>query len=163
MLTGKLFQESEVSWFTISIVPLRDKLIFCNGPKTESEHEIFCYHCMKQSGVMILGWYLCHPVCRRRCPQPPELERLKSQARLSRCHTEYVSLFGALSRIVLAQPLSILPKRAAKHVSSPSVPQAVQLQSSSTISVDLLDGPENSISEPEFGPVTADGVGLNKT
>lgn len=121
---------------------------------------------LKQSGVVILGWYLCQPVCRRRRrAQPPELERLKSQARLSR-HTEYVSLFGALSRIVFAQPLSILPKRVAKHVSSPlspPVPQTVQPQSSSTISVDVSDGFEDSISEPKFGPVTAEEVGLNKT
>lgn len=112
---------------------------------------------MKQSGVVILGWYLCHPVYRRQRAQPPELERLKSQARLSR-HTEYVSLLGALSRIVLAQPLSILPKRAAEHVSSPYVPQAVQPQSSSTISVDVSDGFEDFISEPKFGPVTAEEV-----
>jgi hypothetical protein len=118
---------------------------------------------MKQSGVMILGWYLCQPVCRRRCAQSPELERLKSRAGLSHCHTEYASLFGALLRIVLAQPLSILPKRAAKHVSSPSVPHTVELQSSSTISVDSSDGPENSVSEPKFGPVTAEEVSLNKT
>jgi hypothetical protein len=129
-------------------------------PKTECEHEIFC-HCLKQSGVMILGWYLCQPVCRRRT-QPPELERLKSQATLSR-HTEYVSLFGALSRIVLAQPLSILPKRIAKHVPSPSVSQAVQPQCSSTVSVDVSDGFEDSVSGPKFGPVTAEEVGLNRT
>jgi hypothetical protein len=87
---------------------------------------------------------------------------LKSQARLSH-HAEYVSLFGALSRIVLAQPLSILPKRVAKHVPSPSVPHAVQPQSFSTLSVDVSNGPEDSVSEPKFGPVTAEEVGLNKT
>jgi hypothetical protein len=115
---------------------------------------------------MILGWYLCQPVCRRRrrrCVRPPELERLKSRAGLSHCHTEHVSLFGALLRIVLAQPLSILPKRAAKHVPLLSVPQTVQAQSSSSISLDSSDGPENSVSEPKFGPVTAEEVGINKT
>jgi len=120
---------------------------------------------MKQSGVMVLGWYLCHPVCRHRRAQPPELEQLKSRARLPHQHTEYMSLFGILSSFALAQPLNILPKRVVEHVPLSrrlSVPRAVQ-QQSSTISVDVTDSTEDSASEqPKFGPITAEEVGLNK-
>jgi hypothetical protein len=68
-------------------------------------------------------------------------------------------LFGILSHIVLGQPLSVLPKRV-EH--TPFIPHAEQLQSSSTISADVSDSPEDSVSEPKFGPVTAEEVGLNK-
>ncbi|XP_021927131.1 death ligand signal enhancer-like isoform X1 [Zootermopsis nevadensis] len=105
------------------------------------------------SGIMVLGWYLCQPVCRHQCIQPSELERLNSRARLSRCHTEYASLFGILSHFVLGQPLSILPKNAERAL---SIPHAEQLQSSSTVSADVSDSPDYSVSEPKFGPVTAD-------
>jgi hypothetical protein len=114
---------------------------------------------MEQSGIMLLGWYLCQPVCRLRCIQPSDLERLKNQAKLSRCHTEYVSLFGILSHIVLGQPLSILPKRV-ERVSS--ISHAEELHSSSSISVDVSHSPEKSVLEPKFGPVTAEEVGSSK-
>lgn len=113
---------------------------------------------MKQSGIMVLGWYLCQPLCRRQRVQPSEPELLNNQTRWSRCHTDYVSLFGVLSHIVLGQPLSILPQRA-EYV--PCVLHAEQLQSSSTVSADVSDSPEDSVSEPKFGPVTAEEVGFN--
>jgi len=79
-----------------------------------------------------------------------------------------VSLFRILSYIAFAQPLSILPKRGDEYVpwslslpSSSSNPDALQLQSSSTISLDATDSPEASVSETKFGPITAEEVGLN--
>jgi len=45
--------------------------------------------------------------------------------------------------------------------SSSSNPDALQLQSSSTISLDATDSPETSVSETKFGPITAEEVGLN--
>ena len=122
---------------------------------------------------MVLGWYLGQPLCRHRVHP----SGVKTQTQLSRCHTEYVSLFRSLSYIALAQPLSILPKRGDEHVPSPlwpltssssssaaassSNPNALQLQPSSTISLDATDSPEASLSEPKFGPITAEEVGLN--
>lgn len=49
---------------------------------------------------MVLGWYLCQPICQRQRTQLPELQR----------RTEYVSLLSVLSRVVLAQPLGVLPQ-----------------------------------------------------
>lgn len=109
---------------------------------------------------MVLGWYLGQPLYHRQRAQPSEV---KNQAQLHRYHTEYVSLFRTLSYIAFAQPLSILPKRSRELVPSPlssssssSNPNALQLQSSSAISLDATDNPEASLSEPKFGPITAE-------
>jgi hypothetical protein len=82
-----------------------------------------------------------------------------------------VGLFRTLSYIAFAQPLSILPKTGDEHVPSPlwslslpsssSNPDALQLHSSSTISLDATDSPEASLSDTKFGPITAEEVGLN--
>jgi hypothetical protein len=115
------------------------------------------------SGI-VLGWYLGQPLCHRhRHHHHVQPSERKSQTQLSHCHTEYVSLFRILSYIAFAQPLSILPKRGDEYVpwslslpSSSSNPDALQLQSSSTISLDATDSPEASVSETKFGPITAE-------
>ena len=103
---------------------------------------------------MVLGWYLCHPVCRHRKIKP-DLERYRNQANISRCHTDYVSLFGLVSRIASAQPLSVLPKKSINHV-----PTKNSLLSDPFVMVseDETDSFQEPETETPFGPITGEEV-----
>jgi hypothetical protein len=62
-----------------------------------------------------------------------------------------------------SSPSSSPPPSSSPSSSSPSSssPDAFQLKSSSAILLDTTDSPEASISEPKYGPITAEEVGLN--
>ncbi|KAJ9593954.1 hypothetical protein L9F63_014595 [Diploptera punctata] len=106
-----------------------------------------------QSGVMVLGWYFCQPICRRRHTKPPDLDRFKNRANISRCHTEYISLLGLVSRIASAQPLSVLPN---KTVAPKPIGHPVPSDPFVPLSADETDGCQSSESTTPFGPITGE-------
>ncbi|KAJ9577984.1 hypothetical protein L9F63_025151, partial [Diploptera punctata] len=105
------------------------------------------------SGVMVLGWYFCQPICRRRLTKPPDLDRFKNRANISRCHTEYISLLGLVSRIASAQPLSVLPN---KTVAPKPIGHPVPSDPFVPLSADETDGCQSSESTTPFGPITGE-------